>query len=156
MIEKRFEPGVTNTGAGVSPRKHKLNRNNIEQEVNEEMTEKRLAGIKEQFPMHVHKAGGLNKTVNNQDELDAALAKGWLDDIRKVVEDEPTEVPTDIRHMSLAQAQAHIAEHAHDAGKLAEIEAAETAQGGGRAPVLKLIDDAKDNYVPARTAKKGK
>jgi hypothetical protein len=148
---------VTPTGAGVEPRRHKLNRSNIEQDENERMNERRLRREHLQFPMILHKAAGLFKEVQNDAELQAALEKGWYADIREVPVETPAETPRQIAHMTVAQALEHVAAHANDAAKLAEIEQEERLHGN-RAAVVKAIEEAKDNFGSkvAPKAKKAK
>ncbi len=151
----RIGGGVQDIPGGVPPRKHKLHRSNIEQEENEMMTEKRLAGIKETFPMHVYKTGGITRIVKSDDELQAALAKGWYDDIRKVPELEPTEEPDRASRMTVKQALAFITEHANDAAKLVEIRADEETHGRRKA-VLDALAEAEDNFGAKAPKAKGR
>lgn len=134
---------VSNSRGGVAPRKHKLNRSNIEQAENDQMMERRLRGEKVLYPWVLHKVGGLTKTVTHDDEYRAALANGWYDDIRKVPTLAPTAPPTQISHMTITQALAFVVDHADDPVKLAEIEADELAHGH-RAAVVQALDAAKD------------
>lgn len=137
--------GLQNLPGSVAPRKHKLNRSNIEREENDKMAEVRAARIHYDFPAMYHKPGGLWKEVKNREEADAAEEKGWYADIRDVPGLEAAETPERISQMTVTQAEAFVAAHAQDAAKLAEIEADETSHGN-RAAVLALIEEAKDNF----------
>ena len=151
----RIGGGLQDIAGAVPPRKHKLHRNNIEQEENEKMTEQRIAGIRIKFPMHVHKVGGMVREVLNDQQLEDALAKGWKEDIRQVEELEPQEAPDRVSRMTPTQAAAFIAEHAGSAEKLVEIKADEEAHGN-RPKVIALINEAQDNFgsKPKAKAKK--
>lgn len=140
----------------VRPNKHKLERNNVERAVNDEMMEKRLAGQFEKFPMHVHKAGGLVREVKDEDELQDALSKGWKADIRDIEVAEPTTMPEHVNHMTVKQAEAFIKEHGSSGEKLAEMLRDETSHGN-RATVVALINaaaDALEAPKPSKTAEK--
>lgn len=143
MGEMAFQvgKGLQNLPGSVPPRKHKLHRSNIEQEENERMTEKRLAGVFEKFPMHTHKAGGLVRIVENEDQLADALAKGWKADIREVAQ--PLAMPERISEMTVAQADEFIRSHAGNAAKVSEMIADEQSHGN-RAAVMALLEAAAD------------
>lgn len=135
----------------VSPRKHKLERNNIEREVNEAEAERRRVEGPQKFPMHVHKAGGLVRNVTTEEELAAAVAKGWLEDIRDVEAPEPEDAPTMVSRMTLSQAKDFIAANRTDAAFLVAQRADESVHGN-RAAVLALLDAAAD-ALPSRATK---
>lgn len=145
MGEMAFQVGggLQPLPGSVPPKKHKLERNNIEREENDKMMEKRLSGQIDKFPMHTHKVGGLVREVTSEEELADALSKGWKADIRDVVEAKPKTAPTKISEMTEKQAKAFLAEHADSGAKLAEILADEQAHGA-RSKVLKLIEEAAD------------
>lgn len=136
---------VTQTGAGVPPRRHKLHRSNIEQEENEMMQERRQRGEFYKYPQVLHKVGGLSREVKNDQECADALAKGWKEDIRDVEELEPSEAPTRINHMTIAQALAFVETHKADAAKLVELRADEQTNGN-RKKVLDALADAEDSF----------
>lgn len=145
---------LRNTPGGVAPRRHKLELSNIEQAENSTMTEKRLAGIKERFPMHVHKAGGLVRQVENDDELANALSKGWAEDIRDVLgSPELSEDVTKVSQMTVPQALEFIAAHGADAAFLVEQDADERAHGS-RAQVLAALAEAADAVPAPKSTKK--
>lgn len=154
MGDMAFEvgKGLQDLEGAVPARKHKLNRSNIEQEANEAMMDKRLAGHVEKFPMQVHKVGGLVRRVKTEDDLADALAKGWKADIREVASQDAV-MPEKAHQMTLAQVKAHVKAAAGDGVKLAEILADEQAHGN-RAAVLKVIMDAADAVgAPSKSAK---
>lgn len=151
----RIGGGLQNLEGGVPPREHEIELNNIEQKENKKMMARRLRGEFFKYPQILHKQGGLTKTVQDDEQFEAAIANGWYDDIRNVPELEPAEAPTQISHMTIAQALAFVDEHAANPVKLAEIEADETAHGN-RAVVIKALEDAKDAVGTPRAAKKAK
>lgn len=106
----------------------------------------------QKFPMAVYKPGGLHKRVEDEAGLADALKKGWYEDWREVPSDGPTEEPTHVSGMTLAQAKPFIAKAT--ASELAVIEADE-ASHGNRPAVMKLIDEAKDAVgAPPKAAAK--
>lgn len=144
--------GAYNLKGGIDIRKHRANRSNLEQAENEANLERKIEhGGLQQFPMHVHKPGGLVKTVQNDDDLEAALAKGWYADIRAVPVDEPTEDPTMISAMTPAQAAKAL--QGATAAQLAAFEADEVSHGS-RPKIMALIDEAKDNIGAGKPAAK--
>ncbi len=136
--------GAYNLKGGIDIRRHKANRSNLEQAENESNAERKVenGNVPVKFPMHVHKPGGLVKNVENEDDLSAALAKGWYEDIRQVPVDEPTEDPTSISEMTLAQGAKAL--KGATAAELAAFEADE-ASHGNRPKMIALIEEAKDN-----------
>lgn len=148
---------VTNTGAGVSPRRHKLHKNNVEQEENEMMAERRQRGEFYKYPQVLHKVGGLSREVKSDEEFQDAIAKGWKEDPNEVIDVEGQEAPERVSHMTVKQALAFIEEHKGNAAKLVEIRADEVT-GGNRAKVLEALAVAEDNFgfagMNARHAKK--
>lgn len=148
----RIGGGLQDLPNSVRPNKHKLERNNVERAVNDEMMEKRLAGQFEKFPMHTHKAGGLVRRVENEDELQDALSKGWKADIREIEVAEPTTQPEHVNHMTVKQAEAFIKAHGSDGAKLAEMLQDETSHGN-RAAVVALITKAADALGAPKSSK---
>ena len=146
--------GARNLTGGVPITQHKANKSNIEQAENEAAAERRQKG-KQHFPKCLHKAGGLEKIVHTEDELTAALGKGWFDDIRDVPVTAPTHVPELVSQMTLLQAATAIA--TASAEQLAAMNTDERSHGN-RAAVLSLLDEAMDNAGPsaAKPAKAAK
>ena len=154
MGDMAFEvgKGLQDLQGSVPARKHKLNRSNIEQEANEAMMDKRLAGHVEKFPMQVHKAGGLVRRVKTEDDLADALAKGWKADIRAVSSQEAA-MPEKAHQMTVAQVKTQVKAAAGDGAKLAALLADEQAHGN-RAAVVQIIMDAADAVgAPSKSAK---
>jgi len=151
---------VTNTGAGVAPRRHKLHRNNVEQEENDMMQERRQRGEFYKYPEDLYKPGGLVRRVDNDEQFADAVAKGWMTAQQlhngEVEPLEPAEAPTRVHHMTVKQALAHIEAHKNDAAKLVEIRADEQTNGNRKA-VLEALADAEDSFgfagMNARQAK---
>ena len=142
--------GARNLTGGVPITQHKANKSNIEQAENEAAAERRQKG-RQHFPKCLHKAGGLEKIVHTEDQLTAALGKGWFDDIRDVPVTEPAHVPALVSQMTLLQAATAIA--AASAEQLAAMNTDERSHGN-RAAVFALLDEAMDNAGPApKTAK---
>lgn len=133
--------GVANLKGGVPIRQHRPNKSNIEQAENEANFERRQAMGFQKYPMHVHKPGGLVREVKDDADLADAMAKGWYEDVREVPETAPTEEPTKVSQMTVAQAKKFIAKVPITA--LPEIEQDEMAHGH-RAEVMQFIADAKD------------
>ncbi len=139
---------------GSTPKaRMKANKSNLEQAENEANAEKKQLGGFDKFPMHVHKPGGLVREVTNEDDLADALAKGWYDDLHTMPQPESSEVPTQVNHMTLAQAKKLIAKA--DTAELVAIEQDEISHGS-RADVLALIAAAKDNIGGGKPAPKAK
>jgi hypothetical protein len=140
---------LDNSTGSVPKEKHRLELSNLEQRTNEAQREKVALEGKQKFPMHVHKPGGLYKQVENEDELAAALGKGWVEDLHSIVN--AARETDNVSEMTLEQAAAAI--QSASAEELAAIEAKEVA-GGARPKVIALINEAKDNIQPVKKGRK--
>lgn len=130
---------------------HKAEESNLERKQNAAADAHRRKGP-QKFPMHVHKAAGLYREVQNEDDLADALRKGWKADIREVDVPEPEGVDTSlIFNMPIGKALKHV--KAAPIEELAKIEADELAHGA-RAKVMAAIAEAKDNAKPTKAAAK--
>lgn len=117
----------------------KIELTNLEREENRENAKRQKQAF-QKFPMMIHKPAGLIKRVENEDELQAAIAKGWHENIRTVPQPEQAD-PDGIHLMTVAQAAALI--EGADVSQLAQLEADERAHGS-RVAVLAIIEDRKD------------